>query len=82
MKKVISLMLVALFLTSGLVFAEQKGKICVATQGKKPGGGGKRSGSAGPLFSDFRCKRQFQSRPSTIRLRTKKARPGNCWGDF
>ena len=34
MKKVISVLLVALFLTSGLVFAEQKGKICVATKEK------------------------------------------------
>ena len=34
MKKVISLMLVALFLVSGLAVAEQKGKICVATKEK------------------------------------------------
>ena len=36
MKKAISLMLVAFFLVSGLAFAEQKGKICVATQVKSP----------------------------------------------
>ena len=36
MKKVITVLLVALFLTSGLAFAEQKGKICVATQVKSP----------------------------------------------
>jgi len=36
MKKVISVLLVALFLTSGLAFAEQKGKICVATKEKSP----------------------------------------------
>ena len=36
MKKVISVMLVAFFLTTGLAFAEQKGKICVATQVKSP----------------------------------------------
>jgi predicted Fe-Mo cluster-binding NifX family protein len=34
MKKVISVLLVALFLASGLSFAEQKGKICVATKEK------------------------------------------------
>lgn len=34
MKKVISVLLVALFLTSGLAVAEQKGKICVATKEK------------------------------------------------
>ena len=36
MKKVISVMLVALFLASGLAVAEQKGKICVATKEKSP----------------------------------------------
>ena len=36
MKKVITVLLVALFLTSGLAFAEQKGKICVATKEKSP----------------------------------------------
>jgi predicted Fe-Mo cluster-binding NifX family protein len=36
MNKVISVMLVALFLASGLAFAEQKGKICVATREKSP----------------------------------------------
>ncbi len=34
MKKVITVLLVTLFLTSGLAFAEQKGKICVATKEK------------------------------------------------
>jgi predicted Fe-Mo cluster-binding NifX family protein len=33
-KKVITVLLVALFLTSGLAFAEQKGNICVATKEK------------------------------------------------
>jgi len=37
MKKVIFVLLAALFLTSGLVFAEQKGKICVATKEKSSG---------------------------------------------
>ena len=36
MKKVISVMLAALFLASGLAFAEHKGKICVATKQKSP----------------------------------------------
>jgi len=36
MKKVISVLLAALFLTSGLVFAEQKGNIMVATKQKSP----------------------------------------------
>lgn len=36
MKKVISVLLVALFLASGLAVAEQKGKICVATKEKSP----------------------------------------------
>ena len=34
MKKVISVLLIALLLASGVAFAEQKGKICVATQEK------------------------------------------------
>jgi len=36
MKKVITVLLVALFLTSGLAFAEQNGKIMVATKQKSP----------------------------------------------
>jgi predicted Fe-Mo cluster-binding NifX family protein len=36
MKRLISVALVALFLASGLAFAEQKGKICVATKEKSP----------------------------------------------
>lgn len=36
MRKVISVVLVALFLASGLAFAEQKGNICVATKEKSP----------------------------------------------
>ena len=66
MKKVISVMLVALFLASGLAVAEQKGKICVATKEKSPEAAVSDLAALAPYLLIFDAK-GISSRPSTIR---------------
>ena len=50
--KVVSVVLAFLFLVTGLAFAEQKGKICVATK-EKSSEAAVSDLAAGPLSSDF-----------------------------
>jgi len=51
--KVISAVLAILFLISGLAFAEQKGKICVATQEKGSGAAVSKQVGLAPFFLFF-----------------------------
>ncbi len=53
MKKVISVMLVIVFLLSGLAFAAQKEKIAVATDGKIPSAGVSKQAGLAPFFLFF-----------------------------
>jgi predicted Fe-Mo cluster-binding NifX family protein len=59
MKKVISVLLVALFLTSGLAVAEQKGKICVATKEKSSEAAVSDLAAQAPYFLIFDGKGNF-----------------------
>jgi hypothetical protein len=53
MKKLVLLSLVALFLISGPAFAEQKGKICVATQVQSPEAAVSDKAALAPYFLIF-----------------------------
>jgi predicted Fe-Mo cluster-binding NifX family protein len=53
MKRLISIALVVLFLASGLAFAEQKGKICVATKGKSSAAAVSDKAGLAPYFLIF-----------------------------
>jgi predicted Fe-Mo cluster-binding NifX family protein len=59
MKRLIFVLLVALFLTSGLAIAEQKGKICVATQEKSPEAAVSDLAALAPYFLIFDEKGNF-----------------------
>ena len=80
MKKVILVMLAA-FLTSGLAFAEQKGKICVATQVKSPEAEVSNKAALAPYFLIFDEKGNLVEAIDNP-FKEKNLRPGNCWQIF
>lgn len=59
MKRLISIVFAALFLVSGLAFAEQKGNICVATQEKSPNAAVSDKAGLAPYFLFFDEKGNF-----------------------
>jgi len=80
-KKVISVLLVVLFLASGLSFAEQKGKICVATGDKSPEAAVSDKAGLAPYFMIFDEKGDLTEVINNP-FKTRKFEAGHLIADF
>jgi predicted Fe-Mo cluster-binding NifX family protein len=81
MKKVIPVLLVALFLVTGMAFAEQKGKICVATKEKSPEAAVSDLAALAPYFLIFDAKGNFIEAIDNP-LKDEKGKAGKLLGGF